>query len=174
MTCPSLRCRPALTEFFGDRSHGAVDAVGDVSARLTARVRQDDTLAQFARFVLVGGTSTAFYALLFLSLGSYGYLPAHLVATVASSVLANELHRRLTFRADERVTWLAAQIEAGGVSLLGLLATSAALGWLDAVAGSALPILQISLVATVTAVIGVMRFVALRWIFRPTEIVPAQ
>ena len=173
MTCPSLR-RPALTEFFGDRSHGAADTVRDASVRLAARLRRDDTFAQFARFVLVGGTSTAFYAALFLALGGYGYLPAHLVATVASSVLANELHRRLTFRADERVTWLAAQIEAGSVSLLGLLATSAALGWLDAVAGSAHAIVQITLVATITAVIGVMRFVALRWIFRPTEAVPAQ
>jgi uncharacterized membrane protein YheB (UPF0754 family) len=27
--------------------------------------------------------------------------------------------------------------------------------------------LQIALVATVTAVIGMMRFIALRWIFRP-------
>jgi len=174
VTCPSLRCRPALTEFFGVRSHGAVDTVRDASVWAAERLRRDDTAAQFARFVLVGGTSTAFYAVLFLSLGGYGYLPAHLVATVASSILANEMHRRLTFRADERVTWLAAQIEAGGVSLVGLLATSAALGWLDALAGSAHPILQITLVATITAMIGVMRFVALRWIFRPTEAVPAQ
>jgi putative flippase GtrA len=174
VTCPSLRCRPALTEFFGGRPQGAVDTVRDASAWVAARLQREDTLAQFARFVLVGGTSTAFYAVLFLALGGYGDMPAHLVATIASSILANEMHRRLTFRADERVTWLAAQIEAGGVSLLGLVATSAALGWLDAVAGQAHPVLQISLVATVTAVIGLMRFVALRWIFRPTEVVPAQ
>ena len=139
MTCPSLRCRPALTEFFGVRSHGAVDTVRDASVWMAERLRRDDTFAQFARFVLVGGTSTAFYAVLFLSLGAYGYMPAHLVATVASSILANEMHRRLTFRADERVTWLTAQIEAGGVSVLGLVATSAALGWLDAVAGLRAP-----------------------------------
>ena len=46
----------------------------------------------------------------------------HVVATVASSILANELHRRLTFRADERVGFLATQIEAGGVSFIGLAA----------------------------------------------------
>ena len=166
MTCPSLRY-PALTEFLGERVGAGVGAV-------TERLRRDDTFAQFARFVLVGGTSTAFYAVLFLSLGGFGYMPAHVAATVASSVLANEMHRRLTFRAGERVTFLSAQIEAGGVSVVGLVSTSAALSWLDAVAGSAPPILQISLVAAVTAAIGMLRFVALRWIFRPTEAVPAQ
>ena len=54
------------------------------------------------------------------------------------------------------------------MSFLGLVATSAALGWLDAAVGSAHPMLQISLVAAVTAVIGLMRFIALRWIFRPS------
>ena len=37
-------------------------------------------------------------------------------ATVASTVLANELHRQLTFRAEDRVNWLSAQLEAGGVA----------------------------------------------------------
>ena len=90
-----------------------------------------------------------------------------MIATVASSILANELHRRLTFHAEDRVSWLTAQVEAGGVSFIGLVATSAALGWLDAAAGSAHPIWQITLVAAVTAVIGLLRFLALRWIFRP-------
>ena len=44
--------------------------------------------------------------------------------------------------------------------------------WLDSAAGAAPIWLQIALVATVTAVIGMMRFVALRWIFRPE--VPAE
>jgi hypothetical protein len=50
---------------------------------------------------------------------------------------------------------------------LGLVATSLALGWLDATVGSAPVVVQISLVAAVTATIGLMRFIALRWIFRP-------
>jgi putative flippase GtrA len=140
---------------------------------MLARLRRDDMFAQFTRFVLVGATSTVFYALLFLSLRSFGYLPAHVIATVASSMLANELHRRLTFHAEERVSWGTAQLEAGGVSLFGLAATSTALGWLDAAAGDAHPALQIALVAAVTAAIGLMRFVALRWIFRPTSARPA-
>jgi putative flippase GtrA len=170
VTCPSLtRCRPAAVELLGDLSRGPVEQVREVAAR----VQQDDGVAQFARFVLVGATSTAFYAVLFLSLQGFGYLPAHVVATVASSVLANELHRRLTFHAGQRVGWATAQLEAGGVSFMGLLATSAALEWLDSVAGSGHPFVQITLVASVTAFIGLLRFVALRWIFRPTAPRPA-
>jgi len=175
VTCPSaLRRRPEGTEPVGDLPHGPAHAAGEVAHVVSDQVRRDDTLGQFIRFVLVGGSSTGVYALLFLGLGAFGYLPAHIVATVASSVLANELHRRLTFRADERVGWLTAQIEAGGVSLFGLVTTSVALSWLDSAAGTAHPVLQISLVAAVTGLIGLIRFAALRWIFRPTGAAAAQ
>ena len=168
MTCPSLlRRRPAAIESLGDLSHGQLHQVGEATRLVSEPLRRDDTFAQFVRFVLVGGSSTAVYAVLFLALEGLGYLPAHIMATVTSSVLANEMHRRLTFRAEERVGWLTAQIEAGGVSLFGLVATSVALRWLDATVGSASPILQITLVAAVTGLIGLIRFVALRWIFRP-------
>jgi putative flippase GtrA len=169
VTCPSLlRRRPEAAEPFGDLPQGPPPQVGEPVHALGERLGRDDTFGEFARFVLVGGASTTVYAALFLVLEGFGYLAAHVVATVASSVMANELHRRLTFHAGERVSWLTAQIEAGGVSLFGLVATSAALGWLDATVDSAPPALQITLVATVTAAIGLLRFIALRWIFRPT------
>ena len=175
MTCPSLlRRRKGDAEPVGDLPHGPGHVAGDIAHVVAEQVRRGDTWGQFIRFVLVGGSSTAVYALLFLGLESFGYLTAHITATVASSVLANELHRRLTFRAEERVGWLTAQIEAGGVSLFGLVTTSVALGWLDATVGSAHPVLQISLVVAVTGVIGLIRFAALRWIFRPTGVVSAQ
>jgi putative flippase GtrA len=168
VTCPSLlRRRPEAAELLGDASDRPAPRVQEVALVLAERLRWDDVYAQFARFVLVGGSSTAVYAALFLALRGFGSMPAHLIATVVSSILANELHRRLTFRAEERVGFLTAQIEAGGVSFIGLAATTTALGWLDATVASAHPALQISLVATVTAVIGLMRFIALRWIFRP-------
>ena len=175
MTCPALlrRRQEATTGSEGDVAQGPVQPVAEVAHVASERLRRDDTLGQFVRFVLVGGSSTALYALLFLGLESLGYLAAHIIATVASSILANELHRRTTFHADERVGWLAAQVEAGGVSLFGLVTTSVALGWLDASVGAAHPVLQILLVVTVTGLIGLIRFVALRWIFRPTE-APAQ
>jgi putative flippase GtrA len=171
VTCPSLlRRRPAATEFVGELAHGRFPQRRARVAPLIARLQRDDSFAQFARFMLVGGASTAVYAVLFVVLESVeglGYLTANVAATVASSILANELHRRLTFQADERVGFWTAQVEAGGVSLFGLVATSLALGWLDATVGAAHVVLQISLVAAVTATIGMMRFIALRWIFRP-------
>jgi putative flippase GtrA len=175
VTCSSpLRRRPEATELVGDLAEGPRHEVGDTAHAVSERLRSDDTFGQFVRFVLVGGSSTGVYALLFLALGWLGYLPAHVIATVASSVLANEMHRRLTFRAEERVGWVTAQIEAGGVSLFGLVATSVALGWLNASVGSAPPVLQITLVAAVTGFIGLIRFVALRWLFRPTGALAAQ
>lgn len=169
MTCLSLqRCRESAAAVPQDARQPMAHTRGPVAA-LAEFLRGDDTFAQFVRFVLVGGSSTAFYALLFIGLNGLGYLPAHLVATVASSLLANELHRRLTFRAEDRVHWLTAQVEAGSVSFVGLVATSAALAWLEATAAAAPIAVQIGLVATVTAIIGVLRFVALRWIFRPAS-----
>ena len=58
MTCPSLlTCRPA---------------VGDAVDSVVTRVRAEDTLAQFARFVLVGGATTLVYAVLFSALEGFG------------------------------------------------------------------------------------------------------
>ncbi|MGY2083658.1 GtrA family protein [Blastococcus sp. SYSU DS0539] len=167
MTCPSLLRRGHAADAVGDLARTTAQLARVSAPHLTARLRKDDTTAQFLRFVLVGAVTTGVYAVLFIALRSRGYLAGHLVATAASTVLANEMHRRLTFRADERVNWFTAQWEAGGVTVIGLLATSSALGWLDAVTDGALPWLQIATVAAVTALVGLMRFLALRWIFRP-------
>jgi putative flippase GtrA len=174
VTCPSLllRYRPAAAEFLGDVSHAR--HLRSAVRRVIARLRRDDAVAQFGRFVIVGGVATLVYGLVFLSLSSLGYLPAHLAATVASTVLANELHRRLTFRAEDRVNWLGAQVEAGGVAAFGLLVTTAALAWVHSSADSVPAGLQITLVTAVTAAIGLVRFVALRWIFRPTGLPAAR
>ncbi|MGY1680705.1 GtrA family protein [Geodermatophilus sp. SYSU D01176] len=159
MTCPSLLTRRP--------------AVGDAVGSVVTRVRAEDTLGQFARFVLVGGSTTVVYAALFTTLEWLGYLTAHVVATAVSTVLANEMHRRLTFRAGERVRWLTAQLEAGGVTVIGLLLSSSALGVLDSFAPNAGVVAQVSLVVTVTGLVGLMRFVALRWLFRPRAAVTA-
>ncbi|MGY1711662.1 GtrA family protein [Geodermatophilus sp. SYSU D00758] len=160
VTCPSLLCRRQVVgELVEGRATGPAEWVVE-------QVRGGGTLGQFLRFVLVGGSTTVVYAALFVALGWLGYLPAHVSATVVSTILANELHRRLTFRADERVHWFTAQWEAGGVTVVGLMATSAALGWLDSHAGEASVVTQVTLVVCVTAAIGLMRFVALRWLFR--------
>lgn len=171
MTCSSLlRRSPAGPELVDDLPDSRPEHARGAALRVVDRLRRDDTFAQFARFVLVGGTTTVIYAALFLSLSrvaGLAYLPAHVAATTVTTVLANEMHRRLTFRAEDRVSWAAAQWEAGGVSVVGLVATSSALEWLDSVTGTAHPVVQVTVVATVTAAIGGLRFLALRWIFRP-------
>lgn len=174
MTRPPVlrRCAPAhdaadetVPEPVPERTPGRAPA-STWAARLAERLRQDDTLAQFARFVLVGGSTTLVYALFFIPLEGQGYLVAHLVATAASTVLANEMHRRLTFHAENRVGWFTAQWEASTVAAIGLVATSATLGWVNTTAAEGDVTFQITAVVTVTAIIGLLRFIALRWIFR--------
>lgn len=151
MTCPSLPChRPAPP----------TEVVGGL-------LRRDGAAGQFARFVVVGGISSALYAVLFVLLDALGDQPANLAGAVASSVLANELHRRLTFRAGERVSWFAAQWEGGALALAGIVATGLALGWLDALTDSGSAAVRVLLIGAVTGAIGLVRFVALRVLFTP-------
>ena len=131
------------------------------------RARSDDALGQFTRFVLVGGSTSTLYALIFVALHGFGEQPANWIGSVLTSVLANELHRRLTFRAGERVSFLTAQVEGGALSIAGLVSTSVALAWLTAATGTSDPYVQFALVALVTVTIGTLRFIALRWLFRP-------
>ena len=133
----------------------------------TGRLRGDGAAAQFARFVVVGGLSSAVYALLFLALAGAGDLQAMVVGSVVSSVLANELHRRLTFHAGERVTWQTAQAEGGALVVAGMVVTGLALSAWNAVAGPSGPVADLLVIATVTGAIGLVRFAALRWLFRP-------
>jgi len=165
VTRPSLLRRRPPADAIGD----PLDDVAPPASRrerLLIWLRGDDILAQFARFVLVGGSTTVVYAALFVPLERMGYLTAHLIATAVSTVLANELHRRVTFHAEERVGWFTAQWEAGGVTVVGLVATSVTLGWLDTTAAGQHVEWQITAVVTVTAIVGLLRFIALRWIFR--------
>src|SRR3954471_13334807 len=150
--------------------HQAAEAPASVQVRsagprLADRLRQDDAGAQFARFVLVGGISSLLYALLFVVLDGFGDQPANVVGAIASSMLANELHRRLTFHAGARVSWFAAQWEGGGLAVAGMVATGLALGWFNTIAGDEGPMADLAVVAVVTGAIGLIRFVALRWVF---------
>lgn len=135
--------------------------------RWTSRLRADTALAQFTRFVLVGGGSNAVYIPLFLLLRAEGVLQANVVGVLASTVLASELHRRLTFGAADRVRWFTAQWEAGGIALVGLLISSLVLAgaglWAPTLDGA----WQLGMVFAVTGAIGILRFLALRgWVFQ--------
>lgn len=130
-----------------------------------ARLHADDASAQFIRFVTVGVVTSLVYFGVFRALRFAGEQPANLVGAVLSSILANELHRRLTFRAGQRVGWLAAQVEGGALAVVGLVATSTSLAALDGVVGDTWWV-ELLLIAAVTGAVGLVRFVALRlWVF---------
>ncbi len=135
------------------------------TARLWDRLRRDDGWAQFVRFVGVGGAANILYGLLFVLLADVGSQPANLAGSIASSALANELHRRLTFHAGGRVSWLRAQWEGGGLAVAGMVATATALARFDALAPHSGAAAQLVVVAVVTGMVGLVRFTILRWVF---------
>ncbi|TQC50520.1 GtrA family protein [Rhodococcus sp. WS4] len=141
------------------------EAVGS-SAYPPLRGRAGGLFAQLTRFTLVGTSSNALYVLAFFTLDVYGSLVANLVGVVTSSMLANELHRRLTFRAADRVRWFVAQWEGGTLALLGLAVSTIALALLGTLFPGADGLVQVALVVAVSAVVGGLRFLALRgWVF---------
>lgn len=169
MTSLCLLCRPVpragVPEGTTRGAQETTAAVRSTTTRVLDRLRRDDATAQFGRFVLVGGISSLLYAVVFLVFRGLGDQPANIIGAVLSSMLANELHRRLTFHADGRISWFTAQWEGGGLALVGILATGLALGWLDDTTdfdGSAARLL---LVGVVTGAVGLVRFVTLRWFF---------
>ena len=130
----------------------------------------DGSGASFARFVLVGGTSNVVYIAALVLLDGAGVQLANAAGSLASTVLANELHRRLTFHAEARVGWLAAQLEGGGLALAGLAATALALAGLGRLVGEPSALAHIAVVAGVTGAIGLVRFVLLRaWFSHPAH-----
>lgn len=138
-------------------------------AQVRGLMRSPSALGQFVRFVVVGGSTNVVYALAFVGLVGLvglGEMTANAIGVITSTVLANELHRRLTFRAADRVGWIRTQWEAGGLSVLALLASSAALAGSEAVAPDAAPLVDAAVVIASTGLIGLARFFALRgWVF---------
>lgn len=134
--------------------------------RMKARILGESVTAQFARFVVVGASSNILYAGLFVALATLGSFTANLIGIAASTVLANELHRRHTFHAAQRVGWFQAQWEAGGLALVGLALGTAALAAVHILFPGASSLLQIVAVVAVSGATGALRFLALRgWVF---------
>ena len=134
---------------------------------LTSPALSNHPLAQLVRFAGVGGASNLLYLAAFVMLRDSGAQLANIVGVVASTMLANELHRRVTFRASDRVDWFTAQWEGGGLAAVGLIASSAALALYQfEFPGSGAVTLACVVIAT-SAVVGAVRFVALRgWVFQ--------
>lgn len=137
-----------------------------IPGKLIRALSGDRAFVQLIRFALVGGISNILYFAAFLTLHSDGVLVANAVGAVLSTILANELHRRLTFHAADRVHWFTAQWEGGGLALVGLIASSAAISALGVLLPGAAGVVQAGLVIGVSALVGGLRFVALRgWVF---------
>ncbi|WP_194814689.1 GtrA family protein [Nocardia sp. XZ_19_385] len=144
----------------------AYPAMGDLtSARfedLMRYLRGDRAFAQLIRFALVGGSSNVAYVLLFFAMHGIGPLVANVAGSVVSTIIANELHRQLTFHAAGRVGWFTAQWEGGGLALIGLGISTAGLAaleiWAPGLGGAA----QAGAVLALTAAVGGLRFLALR------------
>ncbi|WP_454198638.1 GtrA family protein [Nocardia sp. Marseille-Q1738] len=122
----------------------------------------DHAFAQLIRFALVGGSSNIAYVLLFMAMNEIGPMAANIAASIVSTVIANELHRQLTFHAAGRVRWFTAQWEGGGLALIGLLISTASLAGLDFWAPGLGGIAQAGAVIAIMAAVGGMRFLALR------------
>jgi putative flippase GtrA len=170
VTCPSLLRRSHAADAAGrhvtERTASGFQRVADAAARSREPLRGDDTLGQFARYVLVGTLSTVLYGIVFVAADVAGDQVANVAGAIASTMLANELHRRLTFHAGARVSWFTAQWEGGGLAVIGLMATSLALAGFHGLVGDVSALAQIGLVTAVTGAIGLVRFVALRaWVF---------
>ncbi len=142
--------------------------VRGVLGRLGVYLRGDRWLAQLIRFALVGGFSNIGYFLLFMACYGSGPQLANLTGSVVSTAVANELHRRLTFHAADRIGWFTAQIEGGGLALAGLGITSAALALLDFLVPNLGGGADAIAVILITAAVGTVRFLGLRlWVFHP-------
>ncbi|WP_054814333.1 GtrA family protein [Nocardia arizonensis] len=130
--------------------------------RLLGFLRGDRAVAQLIRFALVGGSSNVVYVLLFFAVHGIGPLVANVAGSAVSTVIANEMHRRLTFNAADRVGWFTAQWEGGGLALVGLGITTVGLAALELWAPGLGGALQATAVLVITALVGLMRFLALR------------
>ncbi len=160
---------PGLRNIFGDTTIPRPTGVNprpvlrtDALDGVASYLRGDHALAQLIRFALVGGVSNIAYVLLFMAANGIGPLIANIAGSLVSTAIANELHRRLTFRAAGRVGWCTAQWEGGGLALLGLVISTAALAALDRWAPGLGEIAQAAAALVVMATVGGLRFLALR------------
>ncbi|NAZ76249.1 GtrA family protein, partial [Kineococcus sp. T13] len=117
------------------------------------------------RFVLAGAAGNGAHAVVFLVLGAATALPAavgNVLATVVSTLVANELHRRFTFRAAGSGAWATGHGIGGAAAVAGLvLSTLALTGWHSLVPGAS-DLSGLVVVHVVTALVGTTNFLLLR------------
>jgi putative flippase GtrA len=129
---------------------------------------------QLVRFVVAGLTSSASYAVVFLVMArvlAAGAIASNIAATLFSTVLANELHRRFSFRGAVAATMPRAQGAGAVMAALGLAASTLALAAWHRVAPEAGAASSLVVVYAVTAAVGLANFLAMRTVLgaRPSH-----
>ncbi len=127
--------------------------------------RRARSSGQLVRFVVAGVTSSASYAVVFLVMArvlAAGAIMSNVAATLFSTVLANELHRRFSFRGATAATAPRAQGAGAVMAALGLGASTLALAAWHQLAPGAGAASSVVVVYVVTAAVGLANFVAMR------------
>jgi putative flippase GtrA len=124
---------------------------------------------QLPPFASIGVVCTLLYVIGFNGLrGPLGAGPANVVALTATMVLNTAANRRFTFGRRGRQDRTRHYVEAGAVWLVGLLASSLALGVVAVLVDQPGALLQTVALLAAGAVATVVRFVGLRsWVFHP-------
>ncbi|MQY15358.1 hypothetical protein SRB5_55370 [Streptomyces sp. RB5] len=125
------------------------------------------TLASFARFVACGGSvGLASSGALILLSGPVPLAVANAIITVVSTVLASELHARLTFRSDRRGWRMHTQ--SAGTAAVSWAFTTVAMYVLYMFRADPSVLTEQTVYLTASALAGVARFAALKLVvFRP-------
>ncbi|MGW3286882.1 hypothetical protein ACWDR3_19805 [Streptomyces sp. NPDC001002] len=117
--------------------------------------------AAFGRFAGLGcGVTLAASAALVLLAQWIPWMAANALTTVASTVLATELHARVSFGHGR--PGLAGHLKSAATMVAGWLVTSAAVGALDAFRPGSGLVLQQAVYLSATALVGIGRYLVLR------------
>ncbi|MDV9172273.1 hypothetical protein R6V09_19440 [Streptomyces sp. W16] len=118
-------------------------------------------VAAFGRFAGLGsGLTVAASAALVLLSQWIPWAAANALTTLASTVVATELHARVSFRHGR--PGLAGHLKSAATMALGWLVTSAAVGALAALRPDAGLVLQQTVYLSATALVGIGRYLVLR------------
>ncbi|UGQ10672.1 GtrA family protein [Yinghuangia sp. ASG 101] len=128
---------------------------------MAAAKNGDGPVAAFTRFVVFGGgTGLAASGVLLLLSRHMSLALANAIVSVVSTVVANELHSRLTFRSGERGWRMHAK--SSGTVVVGYIFTTAAMMSLHALVAAPSVITEQAVYLSASALAGIGRFAVLR------------
>ena len=122
-------------------------------------------IATLVRFLAAGATTSLCYGLVFLLLSAATDISdwvLNLVATVVSTVLSSELHRRFTFKATRQVPVSVGQGVGGAMAVVGLIVNSLVLAAWNHLAPDAGDLSTLAVLYSATGLVGLANFTTLR------------